>query len=63
VPQLSITFAQSPSDVLYAAYAEVREALAPLVGNGDVETFTEVFWSARHGLATPSRARRRRAVL
>ncbi len=56
---VDLTFAQS-DPVLHAGFAEVREALAPLAGDCDVETFTEVFWSALHGLATLSQAGRLR---
>src|SRR5580704_5357224 len=41
---------------LHAAFVELLEALAPFAGDHDVETFTEVVWSALHGLATLSRA-------
>ena len=46
---------------LRAAFAEVRDALAPLAGDRDLETFTEITWSALHGLVTLSRAGRLRA--
>jgi AcrR family transcriptional regulator len=49
---------QSP---LHAAFVEVRDALAPLAGDRDLETFTEITWSALHGLVTLSRAGRLRA--
>ena len=50
--------AQSPP---HAAFVEVRDALAPLAGDRDLETFTEITWSALHGLVTLSRAGRLRA--
>lgn len=56
---VDLTFAQS-NPVLHAGFVELREALAPLAGDRDVETFTEVFWSALHGLATLSQAGRLR---
>ena len=56
---VDLTFAQS-NPVLHAGFVEIREALAPLAGDRDVETFTEVFWSALHGLATLSEAGRLR---
>src|ERR1700735_3831216 len=49
--------AQSPP---HAAFVEVRDALAPLAGDRDLETFTEITWSALHGLVTLSRAGRLR---
>jgi AcrR family transcriptional regulator len=59
--RVDLTFAQSgPPDPPHEAFAELREALAPLAGDHDVETFTEVAWSALHGLATLSRAGRLR---
>lgn len=45
---------------LHAGFAELGEALAPLAGDRDAETFTEVAWSGLHGLATLSRAGRLR---
>ena len=45
----------------HAAFVEVRDALAPLAGDRDLETFTEITWSALHGLATLSQAGRLRA--
>ena len=44
-----------------AAFAELRAALAPLAGDRDVETLSEVAWSALHGLATLARSNRLRA--
>jgi len=59
--RVDLTFAQpdTPSP-LHAAFVELREALAPLAGDRDVEAFTEVVWSALHGLATLSQAGRLR---
>ena len=57
---VDLTFAQSDSqNPLHAAFAEVRGALAPLAGDRDLETFTEITWSALHGLVTLSQARLR----
>jgi AcrR family transcriptional regulator len=56
-----LTFAQSDTPApLHASFVELREALAPLAGDRDVETFTEVAWSTLHGLATLSQAGRLR---
>ena len=58
---VDLTFAQSGTPAsLHAGFAELREALAPLAGDRDLETFTEVAWSALHGLATLSQAGRLR---
>jgi hypothetical protein len=45
---------------LQAAFAELREAVAPLTGGRDPDTLTEVAWSALHGVAALTRARRLR---
>ena len=59
--RVDLTFAQSDTPApLHAGFVEIREALAPLAGGRDVETFTQVLWSALHGLATLSRAGRLR---
>jgi AcrR family transcriptional regulator len=58
---VDLRFAQSDTPApLHAAFVELCEALAPLAGDRDVETFTEVVWSALHGLATLSHASRLR---
>ena len=58
---LDLTFAQPDTPApLHAGFAELREALAPLAGDRDAETFTEVAWSTLHGLATLSQAGRLR---
>jgi AcrR family transcriptional regulator len=58
---VDLVFAQSDSqNPLLAAFGEVRGALAPLAGDRDLETFTEITWSALHGLVTLSRAGRLR---
>jgi AcrR family transcriptional regulator len=59
--RVDLTFAQPDTSApLHAGFAELREALAPLAGDRDVETFTEVAWSGLHGLATLSQAGRLR---
>ena len=45
---------------LQAAFAEFREAVAPLAAGRDPDTLAEVAWSALHGVATLSRAHRLR---
>jgi AcrR family transcriptional regulator len=45
---------------LQAAFAELVAAVAPLAGGRDPDTLTEVAWSALHGAATLTRARRLR---
>jgi AcrR family transcriptional regulator len=45
---------------LRRAFFEFLEALRPLAGSRDIETFTEVIWSGLHGLATLSQAGRLR---
>ena len=40
---------------LSAAFAELREAVASVVGGRDVDTLTEVLWAALHGLTTLGR--------
>jgi AcrR family transcriptional regulator len=58
---VDLTFAQPDTPApLHAGFVELREALAPLAGDHDVETFTEVVWSALHGLAALSQAGRLR---
>src|SRR6185437_510078 len=59
--RVDLTFAGSDTPApLHAGFAELREALAPLAGDRDAETFTEVAWSGLHGLATLSQAGRLR---
>ncbi len=59
--KVDLTFARSDTPApLHASFVELREALAPLAGDRDVETLTEVAWSALHGLATLSQAGRLR---
>jgi len=59
--RIDLTFAQSGTPApVHAGFAELRDALAPMAGDRDAETFTEVAWSALHGLATLSQAGRLR---
>jgi AcrR family transcriptional regulator len=59
--RVDLKFGQSDTPAsLHAGFVELRETLAPLAGDRDIETFTEVIWSALHGLATLSQARRLR---
>ena len=56
--RVDLTFARSGTPApLHAGFTELREALAPLAGDRDVETFTEVAWSAssRPGDTLPGR--------
>ena len=58
---IDLRFAQSDTAApLHGCFVELRDALAPLAGVRDVETFTEIVWSGLHGLATLSRAGRLR---
>lgn len=43
-----------------AAFTELREVLAPLAGDKDLDTVTEVLWSALHGLTTLTQSGRLR---
>jgi len=43
---------------LQAAFGELAEAVTPLAGERDPDTLTEAAWSALHGVATLTRARR-----
>jgi len=59
--KVDLTFAQSDTPApLHAAFVELRDALAPLAGDRDMKTFTEVVWSALHGLVTFAQAGRLR---
>ncbi|WP_412544199.1 TetR/AcrR family transcriptional regulator [Longispora sp. K20-0274] len=50
-------------EALRAAFGQLLGALAPLAGDRDAETFTEVGWSALHGLVTLTRGGRLRPDL
>jgi AcrR family transcriptional regulator len=56
-----IPFAQpeTPAPVR-AGFAELSQALAPLAGDRDLETLTEITWSTLHGLAALTSSRRLR---
>jgi len=59
--KVDLRFGQSETPApLHAAFLELLTALALLAGDRDVDTFTEVVWSALHGLATLSQAGRTR---
>jgi len=58
---VDLTFAQSPPAALQDAFDELSGALAPLAGDRNVETFTEVVWSALHGMVKLSKAGRLRS--
>ncbi|KUI32432.1 TetR family transcriptional regulator [Mycobacterium sp. IS-1742] len=45
---------------LTAAFAELREAVAPVADGQDADTLTELSWAALHGLVTLGRAGRLR---
>ncbi|MUK01338.1 TetR family transcriptional regulator [Vibrio cholerae] len=47
---------------LTTAYAELRAAVSTFAGDRDVDTLTEVFWAALHGLITLQRADRLRST-
>jgi AcrR family transcriptional regulator len=58
---VDLEFGQSDSPApLHQAFVELRDSLAPLAGDRDLETLTEVAWSTLHGLATLSQAGRLR---
>jgi AcrR family transcriptional regulator len=46
---------------LHESFARLRDVVGPFTGGNDPSTFTEVVWSALHGLATLDRAHRLRA--
>jgi AcrR family transcriptional regulator len=56
---LSFGQAETPQ-ALHAGFEELRAAVAPLAGDRHLDTFTEVFWSALHGLVSLTRAGRLR---
>ncbi len=60
---VDLTFGQSDTPAaLHAGFVELRDAVAPVAGDRDIDTFTEVIWSALHGLATLAQAGRLRAA-
>jgi len=52
VQQVDLKFGPEAPQALRDAFAELVAVFAPFAGDADVETFTEVAWSALHGLAT-----------
>lgn len=60
--QLPFGVASTPAP-LYAAFVELRDAVAAALGDDDVDTLTEVLWAALHGLTTLERNGRLRRDL
>jgi AcrR family transcriptional regulator len=57
----TLRFAQSDTPPeLVAAFGELRQAISAIATEADVDTLTEVFWAALHGLATLGRGGRLR---
>jgi AcrR family transcriptional regulator len=56
---LRFAAAETPQE-LSAAFAQLREVVCPIAGDQDVDTLTEVFWAALHGLTTLGRSGRLR---
>ena len=50
---------ETPPEI-HAGFEELRAAVAPLAGDRHLDTLTEVFWSALHGVVTLTRAGRLR---
>ena len=61
VQQIDLKFGtdETPAE-LRDAFGELVAAVAPVAGDRDVETLTEVFWSSLHGIATLTHGRRLR---
>jgi AcrR family transcriptional regulator len=58
---IGLAFGQTETPpALHAGFEELRAAVAPLAGDRHLDTFTEVFWSALHGLVSLTRAGRLR---
>ena len=58
---IGLAFGQTEApQPLHAGFDELRAAVAPLAGDRHLDTFTEVFWSALHGLVSLTRAGRLR---
>lgn len=53
-----LPFGEYAPTALSAAFAELRAAVAPSVGDDDVEILTEVVWAALHGLVVLNRSGR-----
>ncbi|BBZ25940.1 TetR family transcriptional regulator [Mycolicibacterium madagascariense] len=47
--------AEDDSSPLTEAFIEVREGVSAVAGGADVDTLTEVFWAALHGVTTLAR--------
>lgn len=61
VREVDIPFGTSETPAeLRAAFGEFVAAVEPVAGDRDVETLTEVFWSALHGIAMLTHGRRLR---
>jgi AcrR family transcriptional regulator len=56
---LRFAVSDTPPPVL-AGFAELRDAVSAVTHGTDVDTFTEVFWAALHGLTALARADRLR---
>ncbi len=52
VLKVDLRFGEDAPQALKDAFGELAAVFAPFAGDEDVETFTEVCWSALHGLAT-----------
>ena len=52
--------AEDTPEPLSAAFGELREAVAAAAGDSEVDTLTEVFWAALHGLTSLGRSDRLR---
>jgi AcrR family transcriptional regulator len=58
---IGLSFGQTETpQPLHAGFVELRAVVAPLAGDRHLDTFTEVFWSALHGLVSLTRAGRLR---
>ena len=58
---VDLTFASPETPApLQEGFAEIREALRPLVGEDGLDAYTEVFWAGLHGLMTLMRGGRLR---
>jgi AcrR family transcriptional regulator len=57
----TLPFAATDTPVqLVEAFAELRQAVGAIAGKQDVDTLTELFWAALHGLVTLARGGRLR---
>lgn len=60
--KVNLAFGENASQPLRDAFAVMFAAFSPFAGEHDPETFTEVGWSALHGLATLDRGGRLRRL-